>query len=419
MNDMNAVDAAPAPRGFLRKITAHKIFKGMPQGIVALGFVSLFMDVSSEMIHSLLPLFMTQALGLTALAVGVVEGVAESTASIVKIFSGSFSDWIGKRKPLLLAGYGLSALVKPLFPLAHSLDTVLLARFSDRVGKGIRVAPRDALVADITPQNARGAAYGLRQTMDTIGAFTGPALAIALMFLTADNYRFVFSVAVIPAVLVVLIIVFAIDEPASQTAAKKPFPLQKDKIRLLPRAFWMITALGAILTLARFSEAFLILRANTLHMNDALAPVIMIVMNVVYALCAWPAGALSDRIGKMGLLCAGIAALILADGVLAFAHGLPMLFAGVALWGLHMGLTQGIITAFVADQAPADLRGTAFGLHNLATGGALLLASVLAGALWAAFGPVATFITGAALSALSLCGMVAFRNNLKTAPKAI
>ncbi|MBI1214417.1 MAG: MFS transporter [Alphaproteobacteria bacterium] len=392
------------------------MFKGMPRGIVALGFVSMFMDISSEIIHSLLPLFMTSVLGVSALSVGIVEGIAESTASIVKIFSGSFSDWIGKRKPLLLAGYGLSTLTKPLFPLAHSLETVLLARFADRIGKGIRVAPRDALVADITPPHERGAAYGLRQTMDTVGAFTGPALAILLMLATADNFRFVFSAALLPALVVMLILLFAIREPQKKIDGKKPFPLQKEKIRQLPTAFWQVTALGAVLTLARFSEAFLILRGDSLHLDAAFAPAILIVMNVIYALSAWPVGALSDRIGKTGLLAAGIALLIAADLILAFTPSLPLMFLGVALWGLHMGMTQGIITAFIADQAPEDLRGTAFGINNLLTGGALLLASVLAGALWKEGGPAMTFVAGAVFSALALSGMMVWRHALKIRP---
>lgn len=388
--------------------------KNIPKGVIALGFVSLFMDVSSEMIHSLLPLFMTKTLMVSALAVGVIEGIAESTAAIVKIFSGAISDWIGKRKPLLLAGYGLSTLTKPLFPVADSFATVLFARFADRVGKGIRVAPRDAFVADVTPEKQRGAAYGLRQTMDTIGAFTGPALAIAIMLATAGSFRTVFTVAIIPAVIVMLIILFAIKEPARHHAEKKPFPLKRTQLTLLPSAFWWVSVFSAALTLARFSEAFLILRGDTVSLNPAYAPVILIVMNVVYAAAAWPAGVLSDKIGKNGLLAAGIAALIIADVVLAMAGNLYMLFFGCALWGLHMGLTQGILTAFIADQAPSHLRGTAFGMYNLLSGVALLLASVLAGWLWKDYGPGATFEASALLSAASLIGFLVLQPRLRS-----
>ena len=390
--------------------------KNMPKGVIALGFVSLFMDVSSEMIHSLLPLFMTKTLMVSALAVGVIEGLAESTAAIVKIFSGAISDWMGKRKPLLLAGYGLSTLTKPLFPVADSFVTVLFARFADRIGKGIRVAPRDAFIADVTPEKQRGSAYGLRQTMDTIGAFMGPALAILIMLVTAGNFRAVFALAIIPALIVMLIILFAIKESARHKAEKKPFPLKRSQLKLLPAAFWWISIFSAALTLARFSEAFLILRGDTVSLEPAYAPVILIVMNVVYAASAWPAGLLSDKIGKNGLLLAGIGALIAADIILAMTGSLYMLFFGCALWGLHMGLTQGILTAFVADQAPAHLRGTAFGMYNLLTGIALLLASVLAGWLWKNYGPGMTFEAGALFSAVSLAGFLVLQPRLRSKP---
>ncbi|MEZ0226608.1 MAG: MFS transporter [Alphaproteobacteria bacterium] len=390
--------------------------KNIPKGVIALGFVSLFMDVSSEMIHSLLPLFMLKTLGVTALAVGIIEGIAESTAAIVKIFSGAISDWIGKRKPLLLAGYGLSTLTKPLFPVADSLITVLFARFADRIGKGIRVAPRDAFIADVTPEKQRGSAYGLRQTMDTVGAFMGPVLAILIMLVTAGNFRAVFALAIIPALLVMLILLFAIKEPARHKAEKKPFPLKRSQLKLLPAAFWWISLFSAALTLARFSEAFLLLRGDTVSLEPAYAPVILIVMNVVYAASAWPAGLLSDKIGKNGLLLAGIGALIAADIILAMTGNLYMLFFGCALWGLHMGLTQGILTAFVADQAPAHLRGTAFGMYNLLTGVALLLASVLAGWLWKNYGPGMTFEAGALFSTVSLAGFLLLQPRLRSKP---
>jgi MFS family permease len=388
--------------------------KNMPGGVVALGFVSLFMDISSEMIHSILPLFLTTALAVSPLAVGIIEGIAESTAAIVKIFSGAVSDWISRRKPLLLAGYGLSTLTKPLFPIADSFMTVLVARFADRIGKGIRVAPRDAFIADLTPEHQRGAAYGLRQSMDTVGAFLGPALAMLLMLLTANSFRTVFALAIIPALIVMAIIIFRVKEPPQRHAAeKRPFPLQLSQMKLLPRPFWWITGFAAVLTLARFSEAFLILRGDSLALNAAYAPAILIVMNIFYAASSWPAGILSDRIGKTGLLAAGIGMLVVADLVLAFAGNVWLVFAGSALWGLHMGLTQGLLTAFVAAQAPGTLRGTAFGMYNLVTGIALLLASVAAGWLWKDFGPAATFMAGAGCSIAALAGFYLLQPRLK------
>lgn len=382
----------------------------MPKGVYALGFVSMFMDISSEMIHSLLPLFLTGVLGASALSVGILEGIAEATASIIKIFSGAVSDWIGRRKPLLLLGYGLATLTKPLFPLADSFATVLTARFIDRIGKGIRAAPRDAFLADITPEPMRGAAYGLRQSMDTMGAFIGPLAAMLLMIWTFNDYRTVFWIAVIPALIVIVIIVFGIREPERATAReKKTFPLKPDQLKLLSPVFWGVTAVASVLTLARFSEAFLILRGDSIGLGAAFAPAILIAMNVVYSLSAWPVGILSDRIGRQGLLVAGIAMLIIADMVLAYAHTPLLVFIGAGLWGLHMGLTQGIITAYVAGSVPAHLRGTGFGVYNFVTGVVLLLASVIAGYLWSAYGPVVTFVGGAAFSAISLLGFLVMR----------
>lgn len=384
--------------------------KSMPRSVIILGFVSLFMDVSSEMIHSLLPVFMVSVLGASALAVGIIEGIAEATASITKIFSGVISDWIGKRKPLVLAGYGMAALTKPLFPLAHSITAVLVARFIDRIGKGIRGAPRDALITDLVTKEQHGAAFGLRQSMDTIGAFLGPIIALVLMFWTANNYRFVFWVAFIPAFAAVLCIVFGVQEPEVQsTGEKKPFPIQKSELIKLPRAFWMVVAFASAFTLARFSEAFLLLRASSLGLSPTYMPTILIIMNIVYAVSVYPVGVLSDRIGKNGLLAVGIFLLIVADALLAFGGNLFWIFAGVSVWGLHMGMTQGLLSALIADTAPRDLRGTAFGMYNLLTGIVALAASALAGALWTLYGPAETFIAGAVFAAISLAGLLAMR----------
>lgn len=381
--------------------------KQIPRGVVVLGLVSMCMDISSEMVHSLLPVFMTGVLGVSALAVGVVEGIAESTASIVKIFSGAVSDWLGKRKPLLLLGYGLATVTRPLFPLAQSLDAVLVARFTDRIGKGIRGAPRDALMADITPADMRGSAYGLRQSMDTIGAFMGPLISILLMLATMNDFRFVFAAAIIPAALAVLVIVFGVKEPEiAKLQEKKIFPLRRDQLALMPLSFWTIVVLGAVLTMARFSDAFLVLRAHDAGLGAAFLPVVFIIMNMVYTLFSWPAGIVADRIGKKTVLLSGIGMLIVADVVLSQADDIRMVFVGAVLWGAHMGLTQGILTAFVADQAPPHLRGTAFGIYHFVTGIALFFASLLAGLLWTEFSAHVTFEAGAAFAAIALAGFV-------------
>jgi MFS family permease len=378
----------------------------MPSGVIALGFVSMLMDMSSEMIHSLLPVFLVSVLGASALSVGVIEGIAEATASVTKVFSGTISDWIGRRKPLVLLGYGLAALTKPLFPLAHGISAVVTARFVDRVGKGIRGAPRDALIADITPPSQRGAAFGLRQSMDTVGAFAGPALAVALMALSGDNVRFVFWVAVIPAALAVAVIIGFVREPERvATDHVRRSPISRTQLARLDHRFWSVIAFGAVLTLARFSEAFLLLRASDTGMRARYIPIVLIVMNIVYAASAYPFGRLADRVSRRSLLSWGIVLLIGADLTLAVAGSVPVVVVGAAVWGLHMGATQGILAALIADRAPADLRGTAFGVFNLITGGALLLASLLAGVLWTAAGPSWTFLAGAVLALTALGGL--------------
>ncbi len=387
---------------------ARSSLQQLPRGVWVLGLVSLFMDLSSEMIHALLPVYLVTVLGASMVAVGVIEGVAEATAMIVKIFSGALSDWLGRRKLLTAAGYGLAALTKPVFPLAASLTWIVAARFVDRIGKGIRGAPRDALIADITPSTLRGAAFGLRQALDTVGAFLGPLAAIALMWLSADRFKLVFWIAVVPAMVSFALIVFVVKEPARPPLPGTPAAkLKMADCARLPPMFWMVVAIASVLTLARFSEAFLILKAQNIGVPIAFVPAVMVVMNAVYALTAYPAGALSDRIGRRGVLIAGTATLIVADLVLAFAGGIAFALAGVALWGLHMGLTQGLLSAMVADTAPADLRGTAFGLFNLAGGIAVLTASIGAGALWDIYGPAATFTAGAVVTAIGLVGLLA------------
>jgi MFS family permease len=372
-----------------------------------LGFVSLLMDVSSELIHSLLPLFLVTTLGASAFAVGMIEGVAEATALCTKVFSGYLSDYFRRRKLLTGLGYGLAALSKPLFPLATSFAWVVAARLIDRVGKGIRGAPRDALIADITPPASRGAAYGLRQALDTLGAVAGPLLAIAAMLWFAGDFRAVFWLATVPAFASVMLLVFGVREPPTSGPTREGEPrVTFADIRRLPAAYWWIVGIAAVMTLARFSEAFLVLRAQSVGMALAWIPLVMALMSIVYAMVAYPAGVLADRGRQSALLQAGLLALIVADLLLANARSTTLVFAGTAIWGVHMGLTQGVLAALVAATAPADLRGTAFGLFNLVSGIALLAASALAGWLWDAFGPAQTFYAGAVFTALSWLALV-------------
>lgn len=374
----------------------------IPRTIWALGFVSLFMDLSSELVHSLLPVFLVTTLGASALAVGVIEGIAESTAMLVKIFSGAISDFIGRRKGLLLLGYGLAALTKPLFPLAYSVEVVFTARFLDRIGKGIRGAPRDALIADVSPPEIRGACFGLRQSMDTVGAVLGPALAIVLMLWLAD-IQLVLWFAVIPAVVAVVLIVTGVKEPTHLPSEHKfRSPIHWRVLHDFSSGYWWVVITGGVFTLARFSEAFLVLRAQQTGLSTTWTPLVMVVMALFYTLSAYPAGWLSDRISRTKLLCLGMGLLVMADLVLAQSGSVITMMLGVVLWGLHMGFSQGILASLVADKAPTELKGTAFGIFNLVSGICMLIASVLAGWLWQSIGSDSTFLTGALLAATAL-----------------
>lgn len=373
----------------------------IPRGVWMLGFVSLFMDVSSEMIHALLPIFLVGTLGVSAIVLGVIEGVSEATALIVKMGSGVLSDRLGNRKILALIGYGMAAAVKPLFPLAEAASTVFVARIADRIGKGIRGAPRDALVADITPPELRGAAFGLRQSLDTIGAFLGPLLAVALMIIYADDVRTVLWFATVPAITAVVILAIGVSEPKSGVSSRKP-GMNLPTAKLLGREFWFVALVGSMMMLARFSEAFLLIKAAEVGLPVRYIPLALVVMSLAYALTSYPVGALSDRIGRRGLLAAGLAVLLIADFMLGFGTTIGAVFAGVALWGLHMGLTQGLLAAMVADTAPTDMRGTAFGVFSLISGVVVLIASVLAGYLWDTQGSWATFMASAAFTAVAM-----------------
>lgn len=379
----------------------------VPRTVWALGAVSLLMDLSSELVHALLPVYMTVVLGASMVAVGIVEGIAEATASIVKVFSGALSDRMARRKPLVVLGYGLAMLSKPLFPLAASVPLVLAARFMDRIGKGIRGSPRDALIADVTPEGSRGAAFGLRQALDTIGGFLGPLAAIGLMFLLASDVRAVLWFAVIPAVISVAVLVLWVREPGTHATTRSP--LSKASLREFEAHFWLVVAIGAVMTLARFSEAFLVIRAQGLGVALALVPVVLVVMNIVYTAVAYPAGIAADRGHRKALLAWGLVALIASDLLLAQSGSLAVFFAAIVLWGLHMGLTQGLLSTLVADAAPEKLRGTAFGAFHFVSGASLLVASLIAGWLWHAYGPAWTFYAGAGFSAVALAGLAAIR----------
>ncbi|WP_291011512.1 MFS transporter [Hydrogenophaga sp.] len=383
----------------------------LPRSIWALGFVSLLMDVSSEAIHSLLPVFMATVLGASMLTIGLLEGAAEATALMVKVFSGVLSDWWGRRKPLAVLGYGLGALSKPLFALAGGLGLIVTARLLDRVGKGIRGAPRDALVADLAPPDKRGAAFGLRQSLDTAGAFLGPLLAMGGMLLWANDFRAVFWAATVPALLCVALLVWGVREPERAPGAVRSNPIRRKNLKRLTGAYWWVVGIGAVFTLARFSEAFLVLRAQQGGLPLAATPLVLIALNLVFSAGAYPLGKLSDSMSHTRLLIAGLLALIAADGLLAWSNQGAVFWAGVALWGLHMALTQGLLATLVANAAPADLRGTAFGVFNLACGVSLLIASGLAGWLWDRLGASSTFLAGMGFAVLALLA-IAWRSRI-------
>jgi MFS family permease len=392
------------------KTRASKL-PAIPRSIWALGLVSLFMDTSSELIHSLLPLFMVTTLGASMTAVGVVEGVAEATALIVKLFSGILSDYVHKRKLLTLIGYGLAALAKPLFALANTIGMVMAARFTDRIGKGIRDAPRDALMGALAPPEIRGACFGLRQSLDTIGAFLGPVLAIAGMFLFANAIRPVLWLAVIPALVACIILAWGVQEPKNNQETSPKASIKTGDIWIIGGAYWQLVALGGLLALARFSDAFLILKAQATGLPLALVPLVMVITNIIYALAAYPAGILSDRTNKKAMLVLGTCFLIAADLALGFTNNLWILALGIALWGLHMAFTQGLLAAMVTDTTPPALRGTAYGVFNLVSGFALLISSISAGVLWDRFGSPAAFFTGAACATLAIVALLSIKPN--------
>ncbi len=384
-------------------------FRRIPGTVWALGFVSLFMDVSSEMIHSLLPLFLVSTLHATSISVGLIEGAAEAIALMSRSFSGSLSDRLRRRKGVTFVGYALAAVTKPLFALATGAPLVFVARSIDRLGKGIRGAPRDALIAHASPEALRGAAYGLRQSLDSTGAVLGPLLAMALMLATGGSIRTVFWVAVIPAVLALTILASAVREPPHTSEGPEHPALRVRGLTGLGPPYWIVVGAGSALTLARFSEAFLLLRAQSIGLTPSLIPLVFVLLSVVSSLSAYPFGWLSDRFGRKGLLVAGLLSLVCSDLTLALAATAWHIALGTALWGLHLGMTQGLLAALVADVVPQNLRGTAFGVFGMASGIATLLASVGAGLLWEAYGPSAPFLAGAFLATTAIVPFLSIR----------
>ena len=381
----------------------------IPRTVLALGIVSMFTDMGSEMVHSVLPILLASGLGASALTIGLIEGSAEALVLVTKVFSGYLSDALGKRKLLALLGYGLAAVVKPLFPLATTITAITTARLLDRVGKGIRGAPRDALVADVTPVEIRGASFGLRQSLDTVGAVLGPLLVVGLLWCWHDNIRLVLWVAVVPGLVALFLLATLVKEPPDVARRTARMPISREGLARLGAPFWRLVGLGALIALARFSEAFLVLRASERGLALTWVPLVLVVMSMVYTLSAYPAGVLSDRIPRVRVLALGMALLVLADVALASAQDWRMVFVGIALWGLHMGLSQGVLASMITDRVPAEYRGTAFGVFNLASGLALLVASGGAGLLWDQVSPAATFWAGAAIALASVIGCVSMR----------
>jgi MFS family permease len=373
----------------------------LPRNVWVLGCVSLLMDLSSEIYHALLPAFVTIVLGLPATALGAIDGIAEATANFAKLGSGRLSDRSNRRKPWIIAGYGLAALSKPLFPIASSAATLMVARFADRIGKGIRGSPRDAMIADETPPKILGRAFGLRQTLDTVGALLAPLVAIGLMALFASDIRAVYWVAILPAAASFMLAWLALREPEKHRRSTKQAPFFRG-FRELSRDTKRLLVVGFLFGLARFSEAFLILKGIEVGLSEALSPLTLALFNLAYVVLAYPAGALSDRISPRTILIAGMGALIAGDLILSQSLGLAGVFTGVALWGAHMALTQGIFSRLIADSAPEPQRATSFGAFWFVTGIASLLASLGAGWLWDRQGSAATFLTSAGIAAMAV-----------------
>ncbi len=373
----------------------------IPRTVWVLGFVSLLMDISSEMIHALLPLFMAGTLGASAIWIGLVEGIGEGTALIAKVFSGVVADRFGHKKRLVFAGYFLGVISKPVFALAGSMPVVLAARFFDRIGKGLRGAPRDAIVADVTDESIRGAAYGLRQSLDAAGAFVGPLLATLLLLLWTEDLRSIFWIALIPGAACLALILFGVEDNVTPTVNTKRIAW-KDLKSVMTPAFVQLVILGTLFSLARFSNAFIVLRAAAIGIEHAWIPMAVVLMNITFSLSSYPFGKLADKLNPMKLLALGMVLLALANLLFAYAENYRILAAGIVLFGMHLGATQGIFSTIISEIAPSEVRATAFGIFNFFSGLALLASGLVAGSLWEYMGAQYCFGGGVVFALITL-----------------
>ncbi len=374
----------------------------LPATVWILGIASLLNDVSTEIIHSVLPLYMVTALGASFIAVGLLEGTAEALASVLKVGAGGLSDLLGKRKALVVSGYALSTLVKGCYALAGDMTMVMIARLGDRVGKGIRVGPRDALVADSTSPEQRGAAYGLRQSLDTVGAVIGPGLSFVLLSLWHMDYKNIFAIAIVPGIIAVLLLLIGVREPEKRESKSDDKKLHKDLLKRLSPAYWSLVVVSFLFNLGNSSDAFILLKGKEAGLALGMVPLMLVVMNVFYAACAYPAGKLSDKLGRVAMLRVGLLFYALVYLGFAFCNTQWQVWTLMALYGVQLGLTQGTLLALVSDVTDADTRGTAFGMISLVTGLALLPASLIAGFLWQNVGSWATFGAGTVCSVVAL-----------------
>jgi MFS family permease len=372
------------------------------RNVLALAAVSLLTDVASDMTYPLLPLFLATTLGASATAVGAIEGAAESTAALLKLASGWLSDRVSRRKPLVLAGYGIASLIRPLIGLAQSVTQVLGIRVTDRIGKGIRTAPRDALVADSVDPAIRGRAFGFHRAADHAGAVIGPLLAFALLRWGGLEVRQIFLLTAIPGALAVLALLVGVREvPREMPEASRKLDLRAP----LGRRFWSFLAVLLVFTLGNSTDAFLLLRARDLGIDAALIPILWALLHVVKSLSSTPGGALSDRIGRKPLLVAGWILYAAVYFALARADAAWQAWALFAVYGIYFGLTEGVEKALVADLVPEDRRGAAFGWYNLALGIAALPASLIFGTIWDRAGAPAAFGFGAAMALAAAIGI--------------
>lgn len=361
------------------------------------------MKISSVIVFTLSPLFMTQVLGASIFAVGILEGILEVITLLARIFSGIISDYIHKRKSIIVVGYIFALISRPFLALATRMEDVFLGRAFDRIGNGLDATPRDALVGDLAPPQIKGACYGLRESLSRAGSFAGALLVMALLWLTEGNFSLVFWIGSIPTVLALMVLViFVKDSPNQQAQHKKPTHKFKLKdLKKLPLPFWLILLLSGLFMLSNFSGAFLILRAEQTGLDLHLTSLVMIIQNLATAGTAYPVGYLSDKMGRRSMMGVGIVLIVCSDLLLAWGGSLYTILGGVLLWGAEIGITQSILAVFLADTCPQDLRGTGFGLFHFINGCCLLLANVFAGWIWHDVNPSAMFLASAVMASCS------------------